>query len=551
MAEITYDSILSSKPYCFLVGPQEREFFIHASLAAKKSSVLDSIVSNGLTKQEANGTAVWRHVDEDTFVRFGQYVYTGDYEGSAPSQPTTAEAPPPPVAEEKEEPEPQPLPDKVAEEKPVDFPVREPATHVELEAVVEPVPDEAVVPEKDVWGFFTSRGKVGGDYDWGFSTTRASKPADEEPAAPEREREREPEDVADMWLFGVSKKDKKKKKRVLIASEPEPAEAVVELVVEEEPARVKLAEEDCWDVPAAEPELEPEPAFEPAPIEEAADMSPTPIKKKGKKKKRALLAPEPEPAKDDVEEAPAAEPEPEPARVKLAEEDCWDVPAAEPELEPEPAFEPAPIKEAADMSPTPTKKKGKKKKGALFSSQPEPAKAVVEFVKEEESALPEPDVSFRAASPQERLLPMLKDVWHSFTTELRYDPGTGAGQFDAPGNEVDSALEYAGVFLSHARVHALAHEFRVEPLAQLALHKLHRILCAFTLHEARIGDVVALLRYSYEERQRLGEQLRALVSKFAACHLKTLWTSEAFRALFAACGELAVAIVGHVIDKLN
>lgn len=34
---------------------------------------------------------MWEDVDEDTFVRFGQYVYTGNYQGSAPFDPSVPE----------------------------------------------------------------------------------------------------------------------------------------------------------------------------------------------------------------------------------------------------------------------------------------------------------------------------------------------------------------------------------------------------------------------------------------------------------------------------
>ncbi|OAA61414.1 BTB/POZ fold protein [Cordyceps fumosorosea ARSEF 2679] len=82
MAEITLDECL--------VGPEKKEFFIHASLVTSQPKVLDKLV-NGPMREAADGCTVWEHVDTATFVRFGQYVYTGNYEGEASSEETGVE----------------------------------------------------------------------------------------------------------------------------------------------------------------------------------------------------------------------------------------------------------------------------------------------------------------------------------------------------------------------------------------------------------------------------------------------------------------------------
>ena len=38
-------------------------------------------------KEAADGATTWEHVDEQNFIRFGQYVYTGNYEGEPPLEP--------------------------------------------------------------------------------------------------------------------------------------------------------------------------------------------------------------------------------------------------------------------------------------------------------------------------------------------------------------------------------------------------------------------------------------------------------------------------------
>lgn len=147
-----------------------------------------------------------------------------------------------------------------------------------------------------------------------------------------------------------------------------------------------------------------------------------------------------------------------------------------------------------------------------------------------------------AATPLAR-----KDAWKSFTEERSYECGV-AGIYFAPRNG-NNLTEYKEVFLSHARVHMMADYYDIQPLAQLALHKLHRTLCKFTLHDDRIGDVVSLLRFCFEEDER--PLLRELVSTFAACHFKQLWTSLEFQDLFASCGELSVAVMSNLVQRLD
>lgn len=51
---------------------------IHKALVAAQSASLRGLVTGSM--EEANsGKVVWEDVDEDTFVLFAEFVYTGDY----------------------------------------------------------------------------------------------------------------------------------------------------------------------------------------------------------------------------------------------------------------------------------------------------------------------------------------------------------------------------------------------------------------------------------------------------------------------------------------
>ncbi|KAL2022226.1 hypothetical protein VTK56DRAFT_5836 [Thermocarpiscus australiensis] len=78
MPGISWEKIASSKPYTFFVGPTKREFTLHSALVASLSPALDKLV-NGPFKEAAEGKAELRDVDEQTFIRFTEFAYTGDY----------------------------------------------------------------------------------------------------------------------------------------------------------------------------------------------------------------------------------------------------------------------------------------------------------------------------------------------------------------------------------------------------------------------------------------------------------------------------------------
>lgn len=250
------------------------------------------------------------------------------------------------------------------------------------------------------------------------------------------------------------------------------------------------------------------------------------------------------PAPELVAEEPAPEleaekPAPEPDASGPAEEAPGpDRPAEEPEIAKEDAPAEAPCEprpEPADAgfwsAPPRSAEKKKKKKSRLLLEQD----ISMEFPSEADD--------FKTVAP-----PLTRDdAWKSFQ-EKQYDAGDCA-IYSVPPNAKNSRIVYEQVFLEHARVHMMAYYYDIQPLAQLALFKLHRALCTFTLHDERMGDVVGLLRYCYREDER--PLLRALVSEYAACHVKQLWADAEFRELFAEHGEMSVAIMGCIMERLH
>jgi hypothetical protein len=78
-------SITSSPPITFVVGPNQEEHTIHSALVAHQSAALNALVNGGM-KESIDRRVVWNDVDEEVFIRFSQFVYTGDYDEAKPNK---------------------------------------------------------------------------------------------------------------------------------------------------------------------------------------------------------------------------------------------------------------------------------------------------------------------------------------------------------------------------------------------------------------------------------------------------------------------------------
>ncbi|RGP62434.1 btb/poz fold protein [Fusarium sporotrichioides] len=152
MERMSKKVIATSKPFKFLVGPDQTEYTIHSALVAHQSSVLSAMV-NGSFRESSEYCVKWGNIEEIVFDSFWQFVYTGDYDNPEPFPPTA-------VTLEEEEPKPddskqppalpvlhEPSEDEPIEEAAIEEPIavaEEPTT--ELEALPEALPDDIPSP---------------------------------------------------------------------------------------------------------------------------------------------------------------------------------------------------------------------------------------------------------------------------------------------------------------------------------------------------------------------------------------------------------------------
>ncbi|KAK3942888.1 hypothetical protein QBC46DRAFT_339140 [Diplogelasinospora grovesii] len=77
------DSKFQSPPFKFVVGEARKEFWLHKDLISKLSKPLNALI-NGPWREAREGSVEWDDIDEETFRRFIDFVYTRDYRSPAP-----------------------------------------------------------------------------------------------------------------------------------------------------------------------------------------------------------------------------------------------------------------------------------------------------------------------------------------------------------------------------------------------------------------------------------------------------------------------------------
>lgn len=114
-----------------------------------------------------------------------------------------------------------------------------------------------------------------------------------------------------------------------------------------------------------------------------------------------------------------------------------------------------------------------------------------------------------------------------------------------PVNREDNE-DYTEVFLSHARLYAFADQYDIQPLKTLALEELHYALAGYTLHRARTGDIVTLLRYVYAHTDA---DLRTLLRKYVGYEMGVLMNDEEFKNLVIEDGGVLLKDFMHMVAK--
>ena len=112
-------------------------------------------------------------------------------------------------------------------------------------------------------------------------------------------------------------------------------------------------------------------------------------------------------------------------------------------------------------------------------------------------------------------------------------------------------FDYRYVFLSHARLYALAEKYGFERLKALVLHKLHRTMRNSEPPETCSQGLIDLLSYIYENtpsRPKI-DGLRELMVRYIAMEARQIATSQEFLQLVKEKGEIASDLLPYLLEK--
>ena len=116
----------------------------------------------------------------------------------------------------------------------------------------------------------------------------------------------------------------------------------------------------------------------------------------------------------------------------------------------------------------------------------------------------------------------------------------------------------------HAKLYVLAHEYMVEDLQHIALHKLHRSLVSFcvfdddynVVYDDLIDEIIDLVLYTYSKTSDEGDilsgtadKLRSLVMAYVADQKEVLTGYKSFRAMLGAGGSQTVDFIALTCAK--
>ena len=123
-----------------------------------------------------------------------------------------------------------------------------------------------------------------------------------------------------------------------------------------------------------------------------------------------------------------------------------------------------------------------------------------------------------------------------------------------PRQNVSPSENYTQVFLCHAQLYILSDRYGIGPLRDLCIQKLRLTLSKYTLFEARISDIVELVRYTYDEtmgHEQGMDKLRSLVLNYVVCHIETIAKHSAFTEMVQERGVLGKDLVLKMLQRLD
>lgn len=114
----------------------------------------------------------------------------------------------------------------------------------------------------------------------------------------------------------------------------------------------------------------------------------------------------------------------------------------------------------------------------------------------------------------------------------------------------DPFEDYTNIFLSHARLYVLGDKYDISTLCQLAAHKLNETLKEFRIYEGKMGCILVLTEYVFENT-RSDDKIRSLLIHYMACVVEDLAKEADFTSFVERQPEAASALIAKMSERLD
>lgn len=156
-----------------------------------------------------------------------------------------------------------------------------------------------------------------------------------------------------------------------------------------------------------------------------------------------------------------------------------------------------------------------------------------------------PSDSHRAPTQKQCLEKEFRRLWYLRSSDKRIK--------EPPGNLTPSE-DFTPVFLSHAQVYVFAERYDVRSLKRVACYYLHETLKKFEVFPECVGDIVALIRFVYEntlQPDNKPEHLRKMLMLFVGCEMESLVEVNEFQDLLNENKELMFDFCDMVAQRIS
>ncbi|KAL5345709.1 hypothetical protein ACLOAV_009463 [Pseudogymnoascus australis] len=121
-----------------------------------------------------------------------------------------------------------------------------------------------------------------------------------------------------------------------------------------------------------------------------------------------------------------------------------------------------------------------------------------------------------------------------------------------PSEHFIAERNYFKLFLSHAKLWAVADKYDIDSLKALALYKLHKTLCVFEISSENAADVINLVRYVYSAEcgAQADEKLKDLAAQYTAFNSAALAHDSNFMELLREGGQFVEDFLKLVMQRV-